>query len=187
MFVENDRKGVEVGECLPDFCRADAVVMGCGNRLLGDDGFGPAVISYLKQCDGVPKGMALLDAGTGISRILFDIALTPSKPGRLIVVDAMKLGLPAGSVSCVGLDSFRSEQAKVFSEHQEPTSCLLRELRDMRGIQVTLLVAEPGFTPDEVSPGLSPAMLDAVREAGELIRSGLAVGQDPTSSHNRND
>lgn len=185
MFVENGRKVIEVGECLPDFCRADTVVMGCGNRLLGDDGFGPAVVSYLKQCDEVPKGVALLDAGTGISRILFDIALTPSKPSRLIVVDAMKLGLPAGTVSCVALESFQSEQEKVFSEHQEPTSCLLRELRDMMGIQVTLLVAEPGFTPEEVSPGLSPAMLRAVGEAGELIRSGLPGDQDQASSLNR--
>jgi coenzyme F420 hydrogenase subunit delta len=173
LFVRSDRKVAEVGDDLPDFCRADVVVMGCGNRLLGDDGFGPAVISYLRHFDGVPNGVALLDAGTGISRILFDIALAPSRPSSLIVVDAMKLGLPAGTVSCAALESFPSKQAKVFSEHQEPTSCLLRELRDMRGIHVTLLVAEPGFTPEEVSPGLSPVMSDAVKQAGKLIRSGL--------------
>ena len=37
---------MEAGDSLPGFCQADTVVMGCGNRLLGDDGFGPAVISY---------------------------------------------------------------------------------------------------------------------------------------------
>jgi coenzyme F420 hydrogenase subunit delta len=173
LFVENDRKPTEVGDYLPDFCRADIVVMGCGNRLLGDDGFGPALIACLKEGGGVSENVALLDAGTGISRILFDMALAPSKPHKLIVVDAMKLGLPAGTVSCVSLDSFQSEQSKVFSEHQEPTSCLLRELRDMSGIEVVLLVAEPGFTPEEVAPGLSPAMSDAVREAAAFVRCRL--------------
>jgi coenzyme F420 hydrogenase subunit delta len=182
LFVESDPKVAEVGECLPDFCRVGTVVMGCGNRLLGDDGFGPAVISYLQEHGGTPNDAAILDAGTGISRILFDMALAPSRPKTLIVIDAMKLGLPAGTVSCMSLDSFQSEHSKVFSEHQEPTSCLLKELRDMRGIKVILLVAEPGFTPEEVSPGLSPAMLEAVREAGDLVRSGLSADQEQANN-----
>jgi coenzyme F420 hydrogenase subunit delta len=86
---------VEAGDSLPGFCHADTVVMGCGNVLLGDDGFGPEVIRYLRD-RGLPDNVVLLDAGTGISRILFDIALAPTKPGRLVVVDAMKLDLPAG-------------------------------------------------------------------------------------------
>ena len=174
MCAESGREIQEVGEYLPDFCRADTVVMGCGNRLLGDDGFGPALVSSLRDLGGIPERVVLLDAGTGITRLLFDIALAPSKPRRLIVVDAMKLGLPAGTLSFVPLDSFTPERLRVFSEHQEPTSCLLRELRDLSGIEVLLLVAEPEFMPDEVSPGLSSAMQHAVVQAGKLIRSDLA-------------
>jgi coenzyme F420 hydrogenase subunit delta len=174
LCAEEERSVAEAGEYLPGFCRADTVVMGCGNRLLGDDGFGPEVISYLGDLDGIPGHVTLLDAGTGISRLLFDIVLAPSRPKRLIVVDAMRLGLPAGTVSSVSLDSFDSDRVKVFAEHQEPTGCLLKELRDMRGIEVVLLVAEPAFMPEEVSPGLSAVMGQAVVEAGELLRSILA-------------
>ncbi len=169
MCAEGRGDFVEAGDCLPGFCRADTVVMGCGNRLLGDDGFGPEVIRYLRDRCRIPANAVLLDAGTGISRLLFDIVLAPCKPRRLIVVDAMRLGLPPGTVSALPLDTVSPEQVRAFAEHQEPTSCLLKELRDMGGIEVILLVAEPEFMPAEVSPGLSPAMKAAVPRAGEEI------------------
>ena len=171
----NSTRSVEAGEELPDFCRAETVVMGCGNVLLGDDGFGPAVVSYLRQAGGVRDSVALLDAGTGISRLLFDIALAPSRPRKLVVVDAMKLGLPAGTVSCVPLDSFETRSTRVFAEHQEPTSCLLKELRDMAGIEVVLVAGEPELMPEEVCPGLSHVMKQAVIEAARQIASELAA------------
>ena len=163
---------VEAGDSLPGFCRADTVVMGCGNRLLGDDGFGPAVISHLREHCQVPHNAVLLDAGTGISRILFDIALAPLKPRRLIVVDAMKHGLQPGTVSTLPLH-FAGNHTHVISAHQEPTSQLLKELRELGGMEVVMLVAEPEFMPEEVSPGLSPAMRCAVLKAGELIVQSL--------------
>ena len=172
-YADSQRDFTEPGEDLPGFCQADTVVMGCGNRLLGDDGFGPALISYLRDYAPVPKRTVLLDAGTGISRLLFDMALSPSRPRRLIVVDAMRLGLPPGTVSVLPLDSFTTEHTRTFAEHQEPTSCLLKELRDLSGIEVTLLVAEPEFMPGEVSPGLSPAIQRAVLKAGRLIEPSL--------------
>ncbi len=159
---------VEAGDCLPGFCRAETVVMGCGNRLLGDDGFGPEVIACLRDHCRIPDGVVLLDAGTGISRLLFDIALAPRKPRRLIVVDAMRLGLAPGTVSVVSLDKLEN-QVRSFSAHQEPTSQLLKELRELVGIEVVMLVAEPEFMPEEVSPGLSPALREAVPKACEII------------------
>ena len=164
---------VEAGDSLPGFCRAETLVMGCGNPLLGDDGFGPEVISHLRDHCRIPDEVLLLDAGTGISRLLFDIVLAPRKPRRLIVVDAMRRGLPAGTVSALALESVRLEEGRTFAEHQEPTSCLLKELRDMGGIEVTLLVAEPEFMPPEVSPGLSPAMREAVIKAVDCIATRL--------------
>lgn len=174
MYAKDRGDIPEAGDCLPGFCRADTVVMGCGNILLGDDGFGPEVIRYLLDGGRIPDNVMLLDAGTGISRLLFDIALSPCKPRRLIVVDAMRLGLPPGTVSALPLDSVRPEQVRTFADHQEPTSVLLKELRDMGGIEVTLLVAEPEFMPAEVCPGLSPAMREAVLKAGEFIVPSLA-------------
>ncbi len=173
MFVDKVRS-VKVAEELPDFCRAETVVMGCGNVLLGDDGFGPAVVSYLREGSGLQNNFALIDAGTGISRLLFDIALASSRPRKLVVVDAMRLGLPGGTVSCVSLDSFQARSTRIFAEHQEPTSCLLKELRDMAGIDFVLVAAEPKFMPEEVSPGLSDVMTHAVVEASAIISSLLS-------------
>ncbi len=179
MCAEDRENMVEAGDSLPGFCRAGTLVMGCGNRLLGDDGFGPEVIRYLRDRCCIPDGVQLLDAGTGISRLLFDIVLAPSRPRRLIVVDAMRRGLPAGTVSALPLDAIRPDEVRAFAAHQEPTSCLLKELRDMGGIEVTLLVAEPDFMPPEVCPGLSPVMKEAVLKAGDIVTRLLTKALQP--------
>ncbi len=84
----------------------------------------------------------------------------------------MRLGLPAGTVSVLPLESIEN-QVRSFSAHQEPTSQLLKDLRELGGIEVIMLVAEPDFMPPEVSPGLSPAMREAVLKAGDYIDTRL--------------
>jgi len=39
---------------LPDFCRKPTVVLGVGNILFGDDGFGCAVVDYVESHYPVP-------------------------------------------------------------------------------------------------------------------------------------
>ena len=163
---------VEAGDIIPDLYRADTLVMGCGNRLLGDDGFGLEVISYLRDQCRIPEDVMLLDAGMGISRLLFDIALSPRKPRQLIVVDTMRRGLPPGTISALSLDSIENG-THAASAHSEPTSQLLKELRELGEMEVVMLVAEPEFMPKEVSPGLSPIMQKAVLKSSELIVQSL--------------
>lgn len=118
----------------------------------------------------MPDGVLALDTGMGVTRILFDLALAPRKPQRLIVADAMRLGEPPGTVSLVPLDSLEIKRVRAFSVHQEPTSCLLKELSELSGIEVFLLAAEPERMPQEVSPGLSAAVRDAISAACDLLQ-----------------
>ena len=52
------------------------VVFGCGNILYGDDGFGPAVIKHLQENYPLPADVLVLDVGTSIRDILFDLVLS---------------------------------------------------------------------------------------------------------------
>lgn len=74
--------------------RSRTVVMGAGNILLGDDGIGVHVIRALKDHEGLPDGVELIDAGTATLDAL------PLLDGvkRLIIVDAVKGGGPAGAI-----------------------------------------------------------------------------------------
>lgn len=70
------------------------VVAGLGNVLLGDDGIGPLVVSYLADGWGFPDRTELLDLGTpglNLQPYLHDLH-------ALVVVDAVKASRPVGSV-----------------------------------------------------------------------------------------
>ena len=60
---------------LPGYYTKKNVVFGCGNILFGDDGFGPAVIEHYLANYPVPDDTFLLNIGTSIRNILFDISL----------------------------------------------------------------------------------------------------------------
>ncbi len=62
-------------------------VLGLGNLLKRDDGFGPSLINYLK-CRGVPPNVELLDIGTSIP----DLFVYLSFKGKLLIVDTVVEG-----------------------------------------------------------------------------------------------
>lgn len=77
-----------------DFAPAPVAVIGIGNVLLGDDGFGPAVIGLLASGWEIPPGVELIDAGTpgldlaglvyGRESVIFvDSVAAAAEPGTL--------------------------------------------------------------------------------------------------------
>ena len=74
--TENGQSGVDRSD-LPDFCRKPIVVLGIGNLLFGDDGFGCAVVDYLESHYQIPEAICLLDAGTGVRKLLFTLCRKP--------------------------------------------------------------------------------------------------------------
>jgi coenzyme F420 hydrogenase subunit delta len=156
-------------DCTPDYCGKPILVLGCGNVLFGDDGFGPAVIECILKRKNVPENACFMNAGSSVREILFNVVLSDRKPERIIVIDAMAGGRTPGTVAEVELDSIPKNKRDDFSMHHIPTSNLLRELRDFCGIEVTLIVLEPPEIPPEVRPGLSGAAGEAVDRAVRLI------------------
>jgi len=154
---------------VPDYCQKKVLVLGCGNMLFGDDGFGPAVITYVTAKDHLPDHVCFLDVGTSARKILFDVILSSRRPARIIVVDAMDFGAEPGMVSFLDLDAIPENKIDDFSLHQIPTSNLLRELRDLCGVELVIIVCQPAEIPDEVKPGLSKQAENAVKGAAETV------------------
>lgn len=145
------------------------LVLGCGNELFGDDGFGPAVAQYCQRNCTIPSDVGVVDAGTSVRNILFDILLSDERPSRIVVVDAMDRGRQPGELFDLDISSFPNEKIDDFSMHQVPTSNLLRELRDLCGVEVSVLACQVGHIPEEVSPGLSKPVAEAVTRAAEVL------------------
>lgn len=154
---------------VPECYQKSTVILGCGNMLFGDDGFGPAVIAYLEKHYQIPKDIAILDVGTGAREILFTITLADKKPKRIIVIDALDCQKKPGEIFTVPIDNLPENKIDDFSLHQLPTSNLLKELKDLCQIEVVLLAAQPKYIPEIVKPGLSKKLQDAVPEVGKYI------------------
>lgn len=165
------RRAGLASDVLPEFCRKRSLVLGCGNVLFGDDGFGPAVVEWLQaHCRArLPDDVYVLDAGTGVRTILFTLALSDEGPEQVIVLDAVDAGREPGEIFDLEIDDLPLCKVDDFSMHQLPTSNLLKELKDRGGVDVRIVCCQVQWIPDCVSPGLSSAVAQAVPAACELI------------------
>lgn len=156
---------------IPDYCSRPMVVLGCGNILFGDDGFGPAVAQNLLARKDLPEELCVIDAGTSVREILFDIALSEVRPRRIIILDAMDVGLRPGELFRPAVESVPLKKLDDFCVHQLPTSNLLYELGEFCGVDVALIACQVCDLPETVRPGLSPPVAAAVPEAAEMVMS----------------
>ncbi|MGB2603076.1 MAG: hydrogenase maturation protease [Candidatus Sulfotelmatobacter sp.] len=154
---------------LPDFCRKPIVVLGIGNVLFGDDGFGCAVVDSLESHCQIPETVCLLDAGTGVRKLLFTLCLSPARPQRLLIIDAIDAGRTPGEIFEIDPAEIPPVKLDDFSMHQLPTSNLLRELQETCGVEVRVLACQTGPLPEEISQGLSTAVRRAVPQAAEWL------------------
>lgn len=150
----------------------DIVVFGCGNPLLGDDGFGPAVIEkLLTHQSHLPQKVIFEDVGTGVREYLFDFLLSESnRPQHLIIVDAInRSDRVPGEVFEIDPSAVPTTKLHDFSLHQFPTVNMLQELQQFTNMKITIVVAQIHSLPHEVAPGLSPVMNDAIPRACKKV------------------
>lgn len=147
----------------------DILVFGCGNTLMGDDGFGPAVIAYFHDHHPLPGHVMIEDIGTSIGDFLFDLVLSPEKPRHIIIVDAVSQpGRKPGELFDLDLLAVPDNKAGDFCLHQFPSVNLLGELKGA-GIGIHILAVQIKAFPESVSPGLSPEVQNAVPKACDRL------------------
>lgn len=148
------------------------LIFGCGNVLMGDDGFGPAVVKRLNQQYELPAYAHAEDVGTSIRDVLFNITLLDKRPEHLVVVDAVdRPGREPGEVFEISVDQIPEKKIIDYSFHQFPTTNLLKEIEERCGIRVTIIGAQTSAKLEEVRPGLSEPMRAAVSRAAERVMS----------------
>jgi coenzyme F420 hydrogenase subunit delta len=153
----------------PDWHDKSILILGCGNILFGDDGFGPAVAQHLQDNYTIPDDVCVFNAGTSVRKILFDTMLSDRKPSKIVIVDAMDFEREPGEIFAIDLDSYPQIKLDDFSMHQIPTSNLLRELRDLCGVEVVVMACQVSDIPESVKPGLSNTVKAAVKQAAEML------------------
>lgn len=162
-------------DILPAFCHARVLILGVGNLLFSDDGFGPAVVEELIQNYDIPDDIYVMDVGTGVRKLLFTLLLGDTKPEIILILDAVDWGNEIGQVAEISADDLPVTKIDDFSLHQVPTSNMLRELQEDGQVAISVIVCDVGFLPQRIAPGLSPRIKLAVKIAAEKIATRFSL------------
>ena len=153
-----------------DLFTKPVLVFGCGNILIGDDGFGPAVIDHLVENFNLPSYVAAIDVGTSIRELLFDLVLMSERPRLIIIVDSVcDTQHQPGEIFEIDISQIPSIKVNDFSLHQFPSVNLLNELQDGAGVKIRVLAVQVEKVPDEIKQGLSDPVSAAVPRACEWL------------------
>jgi len=153
---------------VPEYIKKRVLILGVGNTLFGDDGFGPAVADYLLKNCKIPEDVYVMDVGTGAGDVLFTVALSLEKPEKIIVLDAVDVKRSPAEIFELSIDDLPANKITDFSMHLFPAANLLKELRDQMGVEVVILACQAESIPDAVNPGLSDLVEQAVPKAAEM-------------------
>ena len=152
-------------EGIPEYASKRILILGVGNVLFGDDGFGPAAADYLLSNYRIPDDVYVMDVGIGAGDILFNIALSPKKPEKIIILDAVKMGKKPGTVFKLPINDLPASRLSDFSTHFFPATSILKDLRDQMGIEIVIVACQAKRVTKAVSQGLSDEVKKALPKA----------------------
>jgi len=154
---------------MPDEAKR-TVVLGLGNPLMGDDGFGLAALETLERRWVSHPDVELVDGGT------WGLALLPVVEGadRLLLLDAIECGASPGTVVRLDGDRIPSYFMTKVSPHQVDMREILAlaALRGRAPTEVVAIGAQPAVV--DLQDGLSPALEPAVETVADTAAALLA-------------
>ncbi len=148
---------------------AEILVVGCGNILFKDDGFGPTVINaledYFKNREK-PDNVTFIDAGTGAPNFVFSLPHDSWK--KMIVVDVVEFDAKPGTLKRFKIKEIPKTKEGHGNVHSWPVNQLLYELS--KKIDVVIIGCKPKeISTPNVEMGLTKPVKEAVSRAVEMI------------------
>ncbi len=149
--------------------RCDALVLGIGNVLWADEGFGVRAVEALHAAFAFPAGVSLVDGGT-LGLGLYEAVGTAR---RVLVFDAIDFGLPPGTLRVLRGDDVPAWGRTKLSPHQNGFNDVLALLQlngrapetiTAIGVQPQELLDFGGSLTDAVSGRLAEAVALAATE-----------------------
>lgn len=147
------------------------LVMGLGNILCGDDGFGPLVINHLENSCQFPKRLCLVDGGVQGQSLYGFI----EEADRLIIIDAIDFGLLPGTLVQKESDGIPVWLgARKMSAHQQSFSEILALASLKNALPEKIVLVGIQYMAIEFGSSLSDMISAKICEAATLCLSVLA-------------
>jgi len=102
------------------------LIVGVGNRLLGDEGIGPHIIDHLLKLP-MPPDVSIVDCGCDLLNLVSYL----DKPQKIILVDAIRAGGKPGQIHRFDFNELQGAQTKSHSAHQMKVVDVLRLLKQV--------------------------------------------------------
>jgi hydrogenase maturation protease len=133
------------------------LILGLGNPLVRDEGFGVQAVARLTEKYAFPEEVEVVDGGT------LGLKLLPllQDADRVIILDAVDVSKPPGTLVRIGWDEVHRALPMKISPHQETVTEVLGMLELMRGKPEHLQIV--GVQPGSLEMGLE--LSDEVQEA----------------------
>jgi hydrogenase maturation protease len=152
--------------------KIDALVLGIGNVLWADEGFGVRAVEALHAAWTFPDNVRLMDGGTLGLNLFEDIA----SARQVLVFDAIDYGLPGGTLKVLRDAEVPAWGAKKLSPHQTGFNDILA-LAQLRGTvpeRITAIGVQP-VELDDFGGSLRAPVRARLAEAVELAVGELAL------------
>jgi hydrogenase maturation protease len=154
------RSGIEADEPRPD-----VLVLGIGNVLWADEGFGVRAVEALHRGWEMPANVSVVDGGTQGVYLLEHVCSAQ----RVVVLDAIDFGFAPGTLHVFRDGEVPEGSAMAMSLHQATFQELLSlaRVRDRFPARITLIGVEPAVL-DDLGGSLSAPVRARLDEAVEL-------------------
>ncbi len=150
---------------------AENTVLGIGNIILSDEGFGVRVVEYLQKNFTFPENVQLIDGGT------LGVELTHFITGtqRLLIIDSIDGGTEGGKIFHLRGEEIKKHFAQKISAHEVGIQDVLTmlEISGKKIPHVELIGAQP-FSLEagtELTPQMSKLVPMFADKAIEILRS----------------
>lgn len=157
---------------------SEIVIVGCGNPLFGDDGFGPAVIEEMEKLT-LPDNVTIMDGGAGAPHFIFNF-LNAEVTKKLIVVDIADFNAKPGSIS--KMSGKELKPGAYVDPHSWDGIDQLCRVRDR--IDTTVVLCQPTKIINkgdaEVDMELSEEVRNAIPKAIQVILESIGVDYGTT-------
>jgi hydrogenase maturation protease len=164
-------------EAEADETRPGVLVLGIGNVLWADEGFGVRAVDALHRRWRLPEGVSVVDGGTQGVYLLDHVCSAE----RVIVLDAIDFDLPPGTLRVFRDGEVPEGSGRAMSLHQATFQELLSlaRVRDRFPSRITLIGVQPAVL-DDLGGSLSDVVRARLDEAVELAVAELrAWGIEP--------
>lgn len=157
---------------------SEIVVVGCGNPLFADDGFGPAVMEALQKLP-LPENVKVIDVGLGGPHFVFTL-LDDTVTKKLVIVDIADFGAAPGSLTKLRVEDLPPGSYR--DAHSWDIAEPLQRIKDT--IDITVIGCQPKrVTAPEFEIGLTEEVRKAIPRTVELVLQEVGVDHGTAIKH----